>query len=236
MDNDRLEATVTPEDKTYCDSVNVLGSHPAKYNTLDIVNRICAQNIPGDFAEAGVAGGGHIAVMDYGLRKNRTLRQIHAFDSWEGICKGTEEDPQSAKDAYGIRKPGEPIESSGELTSSVENFRSNMNKWGARNKFIFAHKGWFQNILPSFQKLGLKLSLLRIDVDLVDSVRACAQYLYPMLVKGGYCIFDDWYTSWSPQRGAMLDHLHANSIEGKVAWSEFTEVEGNPGTVWWRKA
>jgi O-methyltransferase len=164
--------------------------------------------------------------MDRALQRCHTSRIIHAFDSWEGIPKALDEDDEPQKQEYGIRKPGDPLTSSGKLVTSLDNFWANMGRWGARAHNIRAHKGWLQDTLLGWNE---PIALLRIDVDLTDSVRACVRHLYPWLVRGGYCIFDDWYTSWSPQRQIMIDEC------GHPLESIIVPVEGNPGTVWWKK-
>lgn len=218
---------LTEEDRAWLRNVTVAGSHPSKYNVFEVVELVLADGTPGVFAEAGACGGGQIAVMDYALRRNGRERTIHAFDSWEGIPKALEEDDAPQKAEYGVRQPGEPLVSSGKLVTNLSNFWNNMHCWGARKENIVPHKGWLQDTLPGWTE---PIALLRIDVDLTDSVRACVKYLYPFLVKGGYCIFDDWYTSWSPQRQVMIDLVGHPDLEKIVV-----PVEGNPGTVYWRK-
>lgn len=218
---------MTEGDRQILHNITVAGSHPAKYNVFEIANRAIDQKVPGVWVEAGACGGGQIAVMDYALRKRSESRTIHAFDSWEGIPKATEEDDPPQKGEYGVRKEGDALVSSGKLVTSLGNFWNNMRIWGARAENIRAHKGWLQDTLKGWSE---PIGLLRIDVDLTDSVRQCAKYLYPYLVKGGYCIFDDWYMSWSPQRQVMID------LAGHLLSDETVHhVEGNPGTVWWQK-
>lgn len=218
---------MTREEMAWCDNVTVAGSHPAKYNVWEISQRVIVEGIQGVFVEAGALGGGQIAVMDQALQRLGQSREIHAFDSWEGIPKCLDEDDPPQKAEYGVRQPGEPLASSGKLVGSLENFLANMGKWGARLDRIIPHKGWLQDTLPGWNK---PIALLRIDVDITDSVRVCAKYLYPFLVKGGYCIFDDWYTSPSAQRQAMIDAAGIPDMERYV-----THVAGNDGTVWWTK-
>ena len=218
---------MTEEDRKFMDTeVVVAGSHPAKHNVFEVSELAIAEGVPGVWVEAGACGGGQIAVMERALQKHGQVRMIHAFDSWEGIPKATPEDDEPQKGEYGVRQPGEAIVSSGKLICGVENFWGNMRKWGARCENIVAHQGWLQETLVGW---NAPIGLLRIDVDLTDSVRVCAKYLYPFLVKGGYCIFDDWYTEWRPQRQAMIDAV-GEWLPGAVI-----PVEGNPGTVWWQK-
>ncbi len=218
---------LTEGDKQILDGITVAGSHPAKYNVFEVASQAIAEKIPGCWVEAGACGGGQIAVMDYALRRRSESRILHAFDSWEGIPKALDEDDEPQKKEYGVRRPGEPLVSSGKLVTDLNNFWGNMRRWGARLENIKPHKGWLQDTTKGwFEPIGL----LRIDVDLTDSVRVCAQNLYPYLVSGGYCIFDDWYMSWSPQRQVMID-LCGHPLSDETV----NHVEGNPGTVWWRK-
>lgn len=224
-------------DRAFCESVIVAGNHEAKYNTFDIVEKIVELGVAGDFAEAGVGGGGQIAVMDKALQKHGDYRRIHAFDSFDGICKATAEDDAPQREEYGVRAEGEWLASTGKLMASDVQFWNNMDAWGARKGNIRLHPGWFQDSLPFFAKSFSKrapsqFALLRIDVDLVDSVRTCVKWLYPMVVTGGFVIFDDWGIG---EIRACRDAFAAGLVALKEPLPAPTEVDGAPGTVWWRK-
>jgi O-methyltransferase len=231
---------MTAEDRAFCELVTVAGSHPVKYNTFEIVERIVSEGIQGDFCEAGTGGGGHIAVMDYALHKHGQSRIIHAFDSFEGICKATEEDDPWTQQEYGMRDATGSLVSSGKLIANAIQFSINMDKWGVRRGVVHPHPGWFQHTLPRFSDEHLPpfdewaydyafLALLRIDVDLVESIDLCMRHLYPMLKTGGYCIFDDYGLDDAPGPWNTQKEFR-KWYDGPV-----THVEGSPGTVWFKK-
>lgn len=227
---------MTPEDRAYCERVVVAGAHEAKYHTLEMTERVIGEKIKGVFAEAGVMAGGHIAIMDYALRKHSESRDIYAFDSFDGIPQATEDDEDANIKVYGVRKPGEQISSSGVSRVDLPGFWYYMRQWKVREEYVIPVPGWFQETLPRFSLKAIleniSFALLRVDVDLLESVRFCLKYLFPRLSSGGYFVFDDW---------GMLDEYHVpknrETLFGMTGLSEkdFSHVEGNPGTVWWRK-
>ena len=61
-------------------------------------------------------------------------------------------------------------------------------------------KGFFEDTLPSMTS-GSEYALVLVDCDLQESVRYCADTLWPVLAPGGVMVFDDYD---SPiHRGAM---------------------------------
>lgn len=228
---------MTPEDISFCQKVLVAGNHEAKYNTFEIVERILDEKIEGDFAEAGVMAGGHIAVMDYVLRKHGQTRVVHAFDSFDGIPQATEEDDPDSQKVYGIRRSNELMKSTGVSRVDVPGFKYFMNIWDARIENIRIHEGWFQNYfsLATFAYFP-NLAFLRIDVDLVESVKLCLKYLYPLVITGGYVVFDDWGMIDSPNEGIGCPPNRRVLFEMTGLKPEsFNHVIGNSGTVWFRK-
>lgn len=226
---------MTPDDKTFCDNVIVAGNPEAKYHTFGLVERILTEGIPGAFAEAGVMAGGHIAIMDYVLRKRGIARTIYAFDSFAGIPQATGDDDPEPRQVYGVRPPGEAIKSTGVSAVDLAGFYYFMKLWGVRAENVCAVPGWFQETLPGWgyapEAPSPTFALLRIDVDLVESVRLCLRYLYPLVVPGGYVVFDDW--------GLNTDECPANRralfVGTGLFPGDFTHVEGCPGLVWWRR-
>lgn len=123
----RRTSQVNDHERTYCDNVTVLGNHSAKYNTFEIVERIIAEGIPGDYAEAGVAGGGHSAIISHVLRKHGVGgKTIHLFDSFQGIPQAGPRDTWTDQKVYGFNDGTKPIVSSGISVGTVEQVRNNL--------------------------------------------------------------------------------------------------------------
>jgi len=54
------------------------------------------------------------------------------------------------------------------------------------------HVEWFQDTVPeAAPKIG-SIALLRLEGDLYDSTLICLRNLYPLVIKGGFVIIDDW--------------------------------------------
>ena len=216
------------EDRKYCENVIVAGTHIAKFNTFEIVEKIIAEGISGDFAECGVMAGGQIAVMARALKRHGQKRTIHAFDSFDGIPRASENDTQLHRDTYG-NQPDGAVQSSGISRVDIDGFHYFMKVWDVDAK-IETHKGWFEETMEKESQTVGPLALLRIDVDLYNSTVPVLKYLYPRVVSGGFIIDDDYGSiedGESPCRRALREYL------GELP--AVTHVEGNPGTAYWRK-
>ena len=55
-------------------------------------------------------------------------------------------------------------------------------------------EGDIRETVPAFcaEHPELKISLLNIDVDLLEPTRICLEHLYPRVVSGGIVILDDY--------------------------------------------
>lgn len=173
----------------YCNNVTV----------LQLTEALCrdaiAQNIPGDFAEAGVAMGAHCLIMNEVAKG----RKVYMFDSFEGISVHGDEDKEWTE-AHG-KSVADPRKSGGITVCAIERVKATMKKfYPTLDNFIFV-KGWVIDTLPLLT--DEKFSVLRLDVDLYDPYMTCFKYLLPRLSKGGWLIVDD--ISLSGCRKAIVD-------------------------------
>lgn len=160
------------------------------YNTIDMVNYIINNNIKGDIIECGVAAGGQIALIKKVLNNREQVRNIIAFDSFEGIPYGIEgKDKEQAGIGYIPDMDGR-LESTGITVHSLENCMNNIKECvGDVNNITFI-KGWFQDTLPTYKPN--KIALLRLDGDLYESTFVCLTYLFRSVSKSGVVIIDDY--------------------------------------------
>jgi len=146
-------------------------------NTLITQDRLdamiaLAKNAPaqGYFAEVGVYKGGSL--------KNIALlfpeRIIFGFDSFEGLPKGLWTENE-------IHKPGEFSDTSFE---SVNNFLKDT----CNNVTLI--KGIFPDSAQQYEDLDF--AFVHIDTDFYLSVKACLEWFWPRLIKGGIIVFDDY--------------------------------------------
>jgi len=124
-----------------------------------------ARHAPGKgvFLEFGVYHG-----LSINLLASWTGREIHGFDSFEGL-------PEDWKEG----EPAGSYSTGGKLPSTPAN--------------VSLHRGWFTDVLPSFfARLDQPVSLAHIDCDLYSSTRCVLHNLGPHLESGSLLVFDDF--------------------------------------------
>lgn len=139
---------------------------------------LISEGVPGDFVECGVFAGSQVAAMAKALvDTGATDKRIHLFDSFEGIPAGGPRDR-------------EWIHPAGTSAASIEQVRSNMNEWAVPAELLVYHPGMFAQTVPVS---GIsQIALLRLDGDLYESTKVCIENLYPLVVRDGWIIADDY--------------------------------------------
>lgn len=173
----------------YCNSIEVLKL------TERLCNDVIANNIPGDFCEAGCAWGAHGLIMNECAKGQK----VYLFDSFEGIPTHSDEDIEWTG-AHG-KGENDPRKSGGITVCRLDDVKETMLKEVASlDNFVFV-EGWFADTFPKLT--DEKFSVLRLDGDLYSSYMDCFQYLLPRLQKGGWLIIDDYQLSGA--RKAIID-------------------------------
>lgn len=225
---------VNEHDRFFTQPTVACGPMMARYNTICLCRRAIDEKIPGVFVECGVNAGAHPAVMawvsdTYAARE----REVHLFDSFEGLPMAGPDDLQFDKDTLGMNPDREHGKKANRLIAEQWQVELNMRRWNVNpNVPMFYHKGWFQDVLPEISKTLPPIAVLRIDVDLYDSTVPVIKYLYPLVSKGGYIISDDWGEAGpTPARLAALKTL-AELGHPEPNWRRLPDPIS---TVWWKK-
>lgn len=215
-------------DKEFCDKASSasLGGYEVKYNTWELCERAIDENIPGDFAEAGVYKGTHPMIMAKVASLKDPSRKIHLYDSFEGVPKVRQKRDEVEISAYGKSEGGE-LSSSGVAYASVEHTMQAFNANNAPLDRCVFHKGWFQDVLPN-EQIPM-FAVLRLDTDLLESNEICMKYMYPKLHPGGYFITDDFSNEmWENEYYRIIEELGFKK-------PEVFKVKGQETTAWWKK-
>jgi len=134
----------------------------------------------GCIVEAGAyKGAGTAKISHFASFKKR---QLHVFDSFEGLPKNDEQHSISTQ-GYSIKD----WFNEGNFAGSLDEVRKNVKDYGVAEIVTF-HPGWFENTLPLFKE---PIAAAYLDVDLAASTRTCLKYLYPLLVPGGVIFSQD---------------------------------------------
>jgi len=172
------------------------------YDALESVDR---DNIAGDFVECGVFKGSSAILA----RLASPNRHCWLYDTFSGMTAPLPVDVtrsgKSAFEKYGILD-GKPW-----MAVPLEDVKKNLTEAGVydEEKLTFVPgdicDGPF--ICPE------KIAILRMDTDFYASTKASLVSLYPLLVKGGFLIVDD-YGHWAGARKAV-DEYFPNPVNWK---------------------
>lgn len=175
-----------------------------------------ALSVPGIFVECGVAFGGSAGAMLQAMVDAGDLRELHLFDSFQGIPLAGPKDSDQPGIGGFIADVNLPLEarlkSSGISSCSVEDVKGHFREWNLPLEQLHFHEGWFQHTLPKTEID--KIAMLRLDGDLYESVECCMKWLYPRVVPGGVVLSDDWVLKG--EQDAIRDYFNGDLPEIKV--------------------
>jgi hypothetical protein len=222
-----------PEVKTIVRTVRqrTMTAHE-KLNALIVATRyVVDQDIPGDFVECGVWRGGSmqavaLALLDRGV----TDRELHLFDTFEGMSEPTEEDRAADGTPAAQLLAASPRDARIWAVASLDDVREGMAETGYPAERIHYCVGKVEDTIP--KHAPERIALLRLDTDWYESTRHELVHLYERVPPGGVVIFDD-YSAWQGARKAVDEFIAATGeplllvpiAAGRIA------VKPAPGTV-----
>ena len=138
-------------------------------------------SVKGVIVECGCFKGG--STVNLSLVAAACGRELHVFDSFAGLP-----DPHPGDSGHLLMVDGEvQTYAAGAYAGSLQEVMTNIERFGAREVCTF-HKGYFEDTLPGFDQ---PIVFAWIDVDLASSEKTCLQYLWPLLIDGGYLFTDE---------------------------------------------
>jgi O-methyltransferase len=160
------------------------------------------------------------AVLDATADANR---RVWACDSFQGLPEPDVENyPADAASSIEGLLDGFI---SHQIAVSLDQVRSNIDRYQLLDDRIEFLEGWFKDTLPTAPID--QIALLRLDGDLYESTMDALTALEPKVSDGGYIIVDD-YLSWDPCRQAVEDYREAHGIVAAIHQIDWTGV-------WWQK-
>ncbi|MBK6542991.1 MAG: hypothetical protein IPG10_17245 [Flavobacteriales bacterium] len=149
----------------------------ARMNLFHLLEQTVANKVPGDVVDVGCNAGDSTIVMQRVITTLAPEKQVHAYDSFEGLPELTEND---AKDGvYG----------KGYMAAGLDLFTQ---KFKVLNlKMPHTHKGWFEATIPS--ELPERISFALIDGDLYESTKHVLPHLYARMAPGAIGMIAVYY-------------------------------------------
>ena len=196
---------------------------------IDATRHVVANELPGAFAECGVWRGGSVLAMILTLQElGRDDRDVHLYDTFEGMTAPTERDVSSF-DPPALETWRAAEQQGGRAWSEFlgrfdeQSVRSTLLATGYPAERLVLVRGPVEETLP--EQAPERLALLRLDTDWYESTRHELEHLYPRLEPGGILIIDD-YGHWEGARRAVDEYfaqhppaplLHRTDYTGRVA-------------------
>lgn len=174
---------------------------------MNAVTYITGNRIRGDIAECGVwRGGSMMAVALTLVALGDVSRRLFLYDTYEGMSEPTDQDTTPWGDSAAAMLGRYPRGTGPWCYASMDDVRANLVSTGYPQENIIMVAGKVEDTLP--KHLPGELSLLRLDTDWYESTKHELTHLYPLLVRNGILIIDD-YGHWEGARKAVDEYFLA---------------------------
>jgi len=176
------------------------------YSLFKSVEYIVKNNVKGDCVECGVFKGGSAMMIALTLLHFKdTTRNIYLYDTFEGMAAPTKNDVDfDGNDAGNLLDNSIKEKDNIWCYSPIEEVKKNMESTGYDSEKIILIKGKVEDTIPNTTPQNI--ALLRLDTDWYESTHHELIHLYPLLVKSGVLIIDD-YGHWKGARKAVDDYF-----------------------------
>ncbi len=219
LPDEHLRSVSDPEFETILKKIRpyTMLSTERLYSLYSKAKDICQNDIPGNFAECGVARGGSSALLAWVIKNySKRERNIYSFDTFEGMPEPTNEDVSGGVMA------NDTGWGTGTCAAPMESLREVCDKMGVFD-LVKPVKGLFQDTLPQYKSKVGELAFLHLDGDWYDSTKAILDNLYDNVGSAGILQVDD-YGHWEGCRKAVNEFFDSRKITPQVNQIDFTGV------------
>jgi O-methyltransferase len=174
---------------------------------IEATRFISDHEIPGAIVECGVWRGGSMQAVAYTLlSRGVTDRELHLFDTFEGMPTPSERDRRYDGEPAVTLLDRNPKTANIWAIASLDDVEAAMTETGYPAEQVHLHPGLVEGTIP--EEAPDRIALLRLDTDWYDSTKHELEHLYDRVPSGGIVIFDD-YGYWQGARQAVDEFLHS---------------------------
>lgn len=177
--------------------------------------RLEAQNIKGDFIEAGCALGGSTILI---ARSKRESRQLNVYDVFGMIPPPSHEDTPDVHERY---KTIIAKESAGIGNDTYYGYIPDLRKVVEDNLLSFGisrhthNVSLIEGLVQETLHCGCSVAFAHIDVDWYEPVKTCLDRIGPNLAIGGCVILDDYF-DWGGCKKATDQFLEQSEVAFEI--------------------
>jgi len=174
---------------------------------LDLFRKV--SGLAGDIVECGVFKGASLSrlIKFRDLFENPFSKKIIAFDTFDEFPEAQYRSDVGKREQF-IKEAGSKSIEKEQLVSILQHLNLYTN--------IELVKGNILKTVSEYKTKNpqLKISFLHIDVDLYEATHACLNELYPLVVRGGVVVLDD-YGAFAGANKAIDEFFAGKSIKIK---------------------
>jgi hypothetical protein len=177
------------------------------YALIQAVRYVTRHRIPGDVVECGVWRGGSMqAVARTLIARGDTGRDLHLFDTYEGMPPPTDRDLRRSDDRTAEELLAKEAREDSKVwaVATLDDVKDGFSQVPYPPERVHFVKGKVEDTIP--QHAPERISILRLDTDWYESTRHELEHLYPRLSPGGVLLLDD-YGYWEGAREAVDEFL-----------------------------
>jgi O-methyltransferase len=198
LDDEAKEIVRAVRDRTMTATQKVFALIEATRYVLDT-------GVPGAIVECGVWRGGSMQAVALALlRRGVSDRDLHLYDTFEGMSEPTEEDRAADGTPAAELLATRPKTARLWAVADLDDVRAGMAETGYPAERIHYHVGRVEDTIPA--EAPEQIAVLRLDTDWYESTLHELVHLYPRLVPGGVLIIDD-YGHWQGARQAVDEYM-----------------------------
>ena len=151
-----------------------------------LARQVCAEDLPGNFVECGVAAGGSSALLAAVIaRHSRRPRRLFSFDTFSGMPEASALDTHKGENAadsgWGAGTCAAPEASLREVCRRLE-----------VEQLVEPVAGFFADTLPAHRDRIGPIAMLHMDGDWYSSTRDILQNLFDQITPGARIQIDDY--------------------------------------------
>lgn len=159
----------------------------------------------GDFVECGVNRGFMSSVIMSYLGWNRLDRNFYLVDTFDGI---REEILTDEEKAAGYIENNRAALAQGDYVRGVEGARKNFAEWPQAHVV----QGFVPEVLKELPVASV--AFIHLDMNNVTPEKAAAEYFWPLMIKGGVMLLDDYaFIGYDLTKKGMDDFAVAEDVE-----------------------
>jgi dTDP-rhamnose C3-O-methyltransferase len=183
--------------------------------------------LPGDIAEIGVFRGLGLMTWANLLEAyciGARTKTVYGFDNWQGFTAFSQEDGIEIATAGKTLGGFDPSQYRLELLDAIRIFDADrFIPWKERVKLI---DGKAEATIPNFAKEnpGVRFSLVHFDCDLYEPTKIALETLWPLVVRGGVVIFDEYGIPDWPGETKAVDEYFADLPDVRLRTFDWTNA------------